>query len=1001
LNHDQREGQTMTAEPSPLLQLIAHGQSYWLDNLDRKMIADGELARRVNEEGLGGVTSNPSIFYKAIARSRDYDEEIRREALAGRSPQAIYEALATADVRAACDALRPVFDRTQGRDGFVSLEVSPHLAHDRDGSIAEGRRLHAEVGRPNLFIKIPGTTEGALAVEELLFDGINVNITLLFDIASYEAVAHAHVRALERRLEAGRAVDGVASVASFFLSRIDVLVDQLLTHRVPARAAPLLGKVGVANAKLAYRSFQNLMAGGRWRALATRGARPQRMLWASTSTKNPAYRDVMYVEPLIGPETVNTLPEETIAVFADHGRVGDTVAEGLDEAQRVMEGLAATGIDFRQITARLEDEGIQKFIEPYDALLELIDDRREKYVQAGDTAPLATMARKLRREVLAMTTAAGSGHPTSCMSCADIVAVLFFREMRWDPAASRARNVDSFILSKGHAAPIWWAALHEAGAIDDDLLTLRRLDSNLEGHPTANNPWVRVATGSLGQGLPAANGIALANRLDGIDANVYCLLGDGECSEGSVWEAAQFAALHRLSRVVAIVDMNGLAQTGPAPYDHDGAVFARRFRDFGWQTFEIDGHDLPDILHALRLAGKAGPTAIIARTEKGKGVSFLEGALGWHGKALDRNQLELALTELGEADISISIEPRRVGRDDVAKPRPSIPPLALTYRKGDAVATREGYGSALKKLGGLVADLVALDGDVSESTRSKLFADAYPERFFEAHIAEQNMVGVGLGLAASGKLPFVSTFACFLTRAADFIRMASHSRPRQLVFCGSHAGVSIGEDGPSQMGLEDIAMFRALHESTILYPCDAVSAERLTEEAARTPGIVYLRTSRPKSPVIYDNGDAFRVGGSKTLRSSAQDAFTIVAAGITVHEALAAHDRLKEKGIVTRVIDAYSVKPLDTDSLVKAARETRALFVVEDHWPDGGVGDAVAAVVASLGLVVPVYKLAIADEPRSGAAEQLLERYGISRHAIEQAILQVRTTPPQGRDDAV
>jgi len=968
--------------------LMEQGQSYWLDNLTRRMIVDGSLARRANLDGLGGLTSNPAIFHKAIAKSHDYDEQIRLQALAGRSVQEIYDDLTTTDVRAACDILRPVFDRTDAVDGFVSLEVSPHLAHDTAASIAEARRLHALVDRPNLLIKIPGTAAGVAAVEELLFEGINVNITLLFSVASYQAVADAYLRALERRLDASRPINDIASVASFFLSRIDVLVDQLLGQRSSAQAALLQGKAGIANAKLAYRSFQELIASQRWRRVAQAGARPQRVLWASTSTKNVAYRDVMYVEPLIGPHTVNTMPEETITAFADHGEVDGTLVHGLDEAQRVMIGLAAVGIDFTLVTGQLESEGIQKFIEPYEALLDVISDKRDKYVLAGNTTALEMMARKLRREVIAMTTAAGSGHPTSCMSCADIVAALFFREMRWDPKAPQARNVDSFILSKGHAAPIWWAALHEADAITDDILTLRRLDSNLEGHPTANNPWVRVATGSLGQGLSAANGIALANRLDGIAASVYCLLGDGECSEGSVWEAAQFASLHKLSQVIAIVDMNGLAQTGPAPYGHDGAVFVRRFQSFGWRTIEIDGHDQSDIVYALHHAREAGPTAIIARTEKGKGVSFLAGALGWHGKALDKKQMEQAFAELGDADIRLHVEPRGVGPFEATSQSEAFPRLQMAYQAGEAVATREGYGNALRKLGALIPELVALDGDVSESTRSKLFADAYPERFFECCIAEQNMVGVGLGLAASGKLPFVSTFACFLTRAADFIRMASHSRPHQLVFCGSHAGVSIGEDGPSQMGLEDIAMFRALNASTVLYPCDAVSAERLTEVAARTCGIVYLRTSRPKSPVIYGNDETFPVGGSKTLRSSLADAFTIVAAGVTVHEALAAHASLTNKGIVTRVIDAYSVKPLDTDTLARAARETSAIFVVEDHWVDGGLGDEVAAAVGSLGLGAPVYRLAVASEPRSGTGEQLLERYGISRHAIERRVLQ-------------
>lgn len=968
-----------------LKQLQQHGQSYWIDDLTRHMLKSGALKRRVEEESLCGVTSNPTIFGKAIAHGRDYEDQIRQDTAAGRSVPEIYEDIVTTDVRAACDVLRPVFDRTKGADGFVSLEVSPHLAHDTEGSIQEARRLHATVDRPNLFIKIPGTFAGIPAIEELLFEGININVTLLFSVERYEAVAMAYLRAQQRRLEVGLPLDNVASVASFFLSRIDVLVDQLLAQRPPEEAARLLGKAGVANAKLAYQSFLKIQDSEAWKTLAEKGARPQRVLWASTSTKNPAYPDVMYVEPLIGPHTVNTMPEETIAALLDHGKVGNTLEQGMDKAQGVMTDLASQGIDFHQVTSQLENEGVQKFVDSYDALLKNIADKREKHAAAGDTRSLEQMARKLRRLVIQMTTRAGSGHPTSCMSCADIVTALFFREMRWDPKDPKARNVDSFLLSKGHAAPILWAALHEAGAIREDLMTLRTIDSTLEGHPTPNNLWVKVATGSLGQGLSAANGMALANRLDGIDARIYCLLGDGECSEGAVWEAAQFASLQKLSNLVAIVDVNGLGQSGPAPYGHDTAVLAKRFQSFGWKTLEIDGHDMADILYALRRAESGGPVAILARTEKGKGVSFLEGAGGWHGKPLDAKQMEQALAELGEADIRLDVSSRPIGRFDA--PQPGSPqPLQMAYRKGDMAATRDGYGSALKKLGAQLPEMVVLDGEVRESTRTKEFADAYPERFFECYIAEQNMAGAALGLAVSGKLAFASSFACFLSRAFDFIRMAGHSRPPRLVFCGSHAGVSIGQDGPSQMGLEDLAMFRAVHGTTVLYPCDAVSAERLTEEAARTPGIVYLRTTRAKTPVIYGNDERFPPGGSKTLRATRRDTFTLVAAGITVHEALAAHEALLAKGIVTRVIDAYSVKPLDIDTLVKAARDTRALIVVEDHWVEGGLGDAVAAVIGPL---APVLHLGIKDEPRSGPEGELLERYGISRGAIERTILQL------------
>ena len=606
-----------------------------------------------------------------------------------------------------------------------------------------------------------------------------------------------------------------------------------------------------------------------------------------------------------------------------------------------------------------------------------------------DSKQLADVARMLRRQVLRMTTEAGSGHPTSCMSCAEIVAALFFHEMRWDPADPQARNVDRFVLSKGHAAPILWAVLAAAGAIDEDPMSLRRIDSTLEGHPTPNNPWVKVATGSLGQGLAAANGMALANRLDGIDARVFCLLGDGECAEGSVWEAAQFASLKRLANLVAIIDVNGMGQSGAAPYGHDTSVLARRFEAFGWRAIEIDGHDMNAVLGALERARESGPTAILARTVKGKGVSFLEGAGGWHGKAVEPARLLQALDEVGEVQAPPPVTPRRTGPFEAAVPA-ITGSIEVGYAPGAEVATREAYGHALAKLGALSPDIVALDGDVKNSTRSELFAEAFPERFFECYIAEQNMAGAALGLAACGKIPFVSTFSCFLTRAYDFVRMAGHSRPQHLVFCGSHAGISIGEDGPSQMGLEDLAMFRALAHSTVLYPCDAVSTERLTEQAARIEGIVYLRTTRGKTPVIYGNDEAFPVGGSKVLRSSASDACTVVAAGITVHEALAAHDTLKQQGVSLRVIDAYSVKPLDVATLVKAAGETRGLVVVEDHWADGGLGDAVAR---AHDWRVPLRFLAVSSEPRSGTPHALLQRHGISRHAIVQEVLALVNHP--------
>ena len=976
---------------SSLARLLEHGQSCWMDDLTREMIAKGGLTRRVVDEGVSGVTSNPSIFAKAMQLGDGYEGDIALAAIHGEKPQEIYEDLITADVRSACDVLRSVYDRTHGADGFASLEVSPHLAYDSEASMEEARRLWKRVDRPNLFIKIPGTSAAVPAIEQLLFEGININITLLFSVAHYDAVAQAYIRALERRAAAGRSLEGVASVASFFLSRIDVLVDELLEQRIvpgKSRMDPdpraLLGKAAIANAKLAYRQLQRLLASARWQVLAEKGASVQRLLWASTSTKNPGYPDLMYVEPLIGPHTINTMPEKTIAALEDHGRVADeTIERDVGEAERVMADLERLDISFDQVTAQLESEGVHKFIEAFDAISRELAARGEHALTrawgAEERKRLEAIALTLRRLVIRMTTEAGSGHPTSCLSCADLVAALFFSEMRWDPNDPPARNVDQLVLSKGHAAPILWAALSEAGAISEDPLTLRRIGSSLEGHPTPRDPWVRVATGSLGQGLSAANGIALANRLDDIEARIFCLLGDGECSEGSVWEAAQFASLQRLANVTVIVDANGLGQSGPAPYGHDSGVLARRFQAFGWRTMEIDGHDMAAILEAVRGTREGGPNAIIARTVKGKGVSFLEGAEGWHGKVLSREQMMQALAELGDSGASQPIEARRTGSAPMVKRRKASESKP-EYRLGERVATRQAFGTAMKKLGRQEHAIVALDGDVKNSTGLQEFAQECPERFFEGFIAEQNMIGTALGLAVSGKIPYAAIFACFLTRAYDFIRMAQYSRPRHLILCGSHCGVSIGEDGPSQMGLEDIAMFRALFESTILYPADAVSAEQLTREALKANGVVYIRTTRPKTPVIYENEEAFALGGSKVLRRSDYDRLTIVGAGITVHEALTAYDSLKRNGITVRVIDAYSVRPLDAETLTMAARETGALIVVEDHALGGGLGDAVGAAIGNL---APVHRLAVTRIPRSGTGEELLEYCGISHRSIE------------------
>jgi len=600
-----------------------------------------------------------------------------------------------------------------------------------------------------------------------------------------------------------------------------------------------------------------------------------------------------------------------------------------------------------------------------------------------DDSTLHKMAQRLRRDCLESTAEAGSGHPTSCMSAAELVSVLFFDEMRFDPRDPSGRDQDVFVLSKGHAAPVLWAALKEAGCIDDDLETLRRFDSRLEGHPTPRVPWVRVATGSLGQGLCAGVGMAWARKLDRSEGRVYVLLGDGEAAEGSVWEAAEFASFYGLDNVCAVFDVNRLGQSGPTMYEHHLEPYLSRLRGFGWEAAAVDGHDVKAVREACARARatKGQPFGIVARTFKGKGVSFLENKEGWHGKPLKKGEeLSKALAELGDTSVTIKVEPRRYTAARV--PAPGEPRVQPAYKPGQEVATREAYGRALAALARTAPQVVALDGDVKNSTFSEKFKEAAPERFAEAYIAEQNMVGAALGMSTEGKIPFASTFACFLTRAYDFIRMAVYSRPSHLVLCGSHAGISIGEDGPSQMALEDLAMMRALLGTTILYPSDAVSGERLVETAARTPGIVYIRTSRPKTKVLYDNGEAFPVGGSKTLRSSAKDRVTIVAAGVTVAEALKAHEALGKDGIAARVIDLYSVKPVDEATLRKAAEETRGIVTVEDHSASGGIGDAVAAAVAGR---TRVEILGVRDIPRSGKPEELMKAYGISAESIVEA----------------
>ncbi len=606
---------------------------------------------------------------------------------------------------------------------------------------------------------------------------------------------------------------------------------------------------------------------------------------------------------------------------------------------------------------------------------------------------LHNLATQLRIDSVLATSEAGSGHPTTCLSAAEIVATLFFAEMRFDPNNPKNPDADRFVLSKGHGAPILYAAWAEAGAFArEDLLTLRKISSDLEGHPTPRLPFVDVATGSLGQGLAVGVGMALNARRIGSAYRTYVLLGDGESAEGSVWEAAEMGAHHKLDNLCAMTDVNGLGQSQPTQWDRDMDAYERRWSAFGWHTVVVDGHDIPALLDALQQARRTHdrPTMILAKTLKGKGVKLFEGKEGWHGKALKKGeQTDAAVAELRAQFIQTEDARPAIPKPEVKSAEGPLPDFvrampAPEYPVDKPIATREAYGEALVTLGALDTRIVALDADVMNSTFSEKFEQAYPGRFYEAFIAEQAMVGAAMGLASLGAIPFPSTFACFLERASDFIRLAGISG-LNVKLAGSHAGISIGEDGPSQMALEDLAMMRGVPDCTVLYPCDAVSAHRLVALAAATPGPVYLRMSRPRTPVIYESGEAFPLGGSKTLRQSGQDAVTIVAAGVTVFEALKAHEQLGGEGIAVRVIDAYSIQPIDRDGLAAAGRATGGrLLTVEDHYAHGGLGDAVSDAVGEEGF--RIRRLAVREIPRSGEPAELLDRYGISSRAIVEAV---------------
>uniref|UniRef100_A0A674EAA3 transketolase n=1 Tax=Salmo trutta TaxID=8032 RepID=A0A674EAA3_SALTR len=582
------------------------------------------------------------------------------------------------------------------------------------------------------------------------------------------------------------------------------------------------------------------------------------------------------------------------------------------------------------------------------------------------------------------------GHPTSCCSVAEIMSVLFFNTMKYRPEDPRNINNDRFVLSKGHAAPVLYAVWAEAGYLkDSELLNLRKVDSILEGHPVPKQQFVDVATGSLGQGLGAACGMAYTGKyFDKASYNVYCLLGDGEMSEGSVWEAMSFASYYQLDNLVAILDINRLGQSDPAPLQHHVEKYQKRCEAFGWNAIIVDGHSVEELTKVLSQP-RHQPTAIIAKTIKGKGISAAEDKMGWHGKPLPKEMAEGVMK-----DIQVRIM-NTTKRLYPATPTEDSPPVSLrnvrmpnapNYKLGEKIATRKAYGMALAKLGRYNEHVVALDGDTKNSTFSELFKNEHPERYVECYIAEQNMVSIAVGCATRDRnVVFASTFATFFTRAYDQLRMAAISESN-INLCGSHCGVSIGEDGPSQMGLEDIAMFRAIPTATVFYPSDGVSTEKAVELAANTKGVCFIRTSRPENTILYNSNEDFHVGQAKVVYKTNDDHVTVIGAGVTLHEALAAAEMLKKERINIRVIDPFTIKPLDSKTIIEHAKATRGRIVtVEDHYYEGGLGEAVcSAVVNETGF--NVHRMAVAHVPRSGKPTELLKIFGIDRDAIAQAV---------------
>jgi len=611
---------------------------------------------------------------------------------------------------------------------------------------------------------------------------------------------------------------------------------------------------------------------------------------------------------------------------------------------------------------------------------------------------LKKLAKLVRYYILISTTTAGSGHPTSCLSATDLlVALMFGGYFRADLDNPKNPNNDRLIFSKGHAAPLLYSLYAAAGKLtEEEIKTLRKINSPLEGHPTPNFPYSEAATGSLGQGLGIGVGLALHAKLANLSYKTYVLLGDGEMAEGSVWEAMQIASHYKLNNLVGILDVNGYGLVGPTMLHQDLQAYATRIEAFGWEAITVDGHDLEQICEVFDSIQNFSdrPVMIVAKTEKGAGINLPEIA-NVHGKSLTTEQLQKALENLGEIDTTILGQvkpPENIQLSNTSQNLSTVKITPKTYSLNELVATREAYGQGLAELASENPDVIALDADLSTSTFAYRIKEVDPNRFLEMFIAEQNMVSVATGLALRGRIPFCSSFGAFLTRALDQIRMARYSQAN-VKFVGSHAGVSIGEDGFSQMGLEDISMFRCILDSVVLYPSDAVSTKALVKEMAKHVGITYLRTSRPKVPVIYSSDESFVIGGSKTLRSSAKDEVTIIAAGVTVHEALKAYAILLQEGIVVRIIDLYSIKPIDGPTLIQAAQETKALLVVEDHYREGGIYGAVSEFLCNSREFsvkpIPIYSLAVNKLPRSGSSEELLAFVEIDAQAIVKKVKQI------------